>query len=123
MESKFLYLSLTLSIIGLLILIYTAETIEPPLSRIKDINQNSVGKNVHITGNITKIQRFKGKSILLSIDDDTGNINVYLPYGVAIKFSDSIKEGNRADIIGTVEIYKGDIEIFVENTYSLRIEK
>lgn len=118
---RVIYLAFTVSIVGLLILTFASQMLEPPLSQIDGINQNSLGKNVHVRGSISDIHEFKGGSIVLVLDDESGEIAVYLPYGVAKSASGSLFESTRLDVTGTVEIYKGKLEIVVESEDCLRI--
>ncbi len=108
-----LHLSLIISISGLLILTFANENLKPPLSEINQINVNSLGKNVHIRGNISKIHEFKGGSMLLVLADPTGRIDVYLPHNVAREID--LVNSTELEIIGSVEIYRGKLEIVVED--------
>ena len=113
MDLEMLHLSLIISISGLLILTFANENLKPPLSEINQINANSLGKNVHIRGNISKIHEFKGGSMLLVLSDSTGRIDVYLPYNVAKELEPV--NSTELEIIGSVEIYRGKLEILVED--------
>ncbi len=121
MESKFLYLSLLLSITGLLILAYTTETIEPPTSKIADVQSYALGKNVHLHGNITDIHRFEGGSMVLTLGDGTGEIKVYLPYTTASCFRERLGVNKCLDLVGVVELYGGSLEVVVERNNALRV--
>ena len=121
MESKFLYLSLLLSITGLLILAYTTETIEPPLSKIADVQSYALGKNAHLKGNITRTHRFEGGSMVLTVGDGTGEIKVYLPYTTASRFRDTLRVNTCIDLVGVVELYGGTLEVVVEKNNALRV--
>lgn len=114
---RILYLALVISIIGLLILAYVSDVLEPPLVSIKDIGMESLGKNVHVRGNITKLREFKGGSMSLLLKDDTAQISVYLPYSVAVEKNSTapLKKGDVVDVIGVVEVYRNEIEVVVEN--------
>ncbi|MEA1925611.1 MAG: OB-fold nucleic acid binding domain-containing protein [Candidatus Altiarchaeota archaeon] len=121
MESKFLYLSLLLSITGLLILAYTTETIEPPISKIEDVHSFALGKNVHLQGNITSIHRFEGGSMLIKLGDGVGEITVYLPYTTASRFREKLRVNTSLDLVGVVELYNGNLEVVVENHDALEV--
>lgn len=116
-----LHLSLVISISGLLILTFASENLEPPLSEINQINTNSLGKNVHLRGNISGIHEFKGGSMLLVLEDSTGSIDVYLPYNVAMEID--LVNSTELEIIGSVEIYKGKLEIIIENIDGMWVRK
>ncbi len=121
MTENILYISLTVSIIGLLILTYASTVLEPPLSKTGDIDTNSLGKNIHIRGEIARIHKFKGGSIILTVQDSSGEIDVYLTYNIAMSRADILTEGNRIDVIGEVEIYKGRVEIVPKNPDCIKL--
>ncbi len=123
MESRFLYISLILSIIGLLILVYATIAIDLPKSKIRDVSASHLGKNIRVQGNITDVHIFKGGTISLKLRDETGEVKVYLPYNTATRYSEHIAEGASADLVGVVELYRGDIEVVVENPDSFRLIK
>ena len=118
---KLLYSAFIVSMVGLLILTFAYQSIEPPLSRVSDIDQNSLGKNIRVQGNISRIHEFKGGSILVVLNDNGSEIDLYLPYYVSKSILDDISRAERIDVIGTVEIYKGKVEIVVDDKDSIRI--
>lgn len=113
------YLALGISITGLLILAFASESLNPPISKIEQIDTNSLGKNVHIQGNISRIHRFGGGSILLVIDDGTGEIDVYMPYRIAQDIAD-FTNSSGIDVIGEVTIYKGKTELIVNDVDNIK---
>lgn len=120
MSDKVLYLAFCISIIGLLILTYVSEVLNPPVSGIGDINTNSIGRNLHVTGNVSRIHEFKGGSIILTVKDSTGEIDVYLDYYTA-KSMPGILEAKEVDVIGEVDEYKGRLEIKPKESNWIRV--
>jgi len=118
MTDRIIYLALVVSIIGLLILSFVSEFLEPPITKIESININSLGKNVHILGVVTRVYEFKGGSKVITLDDNTSSIDVYLGY--EISKSINISNSEKLDIIGTVEIYSNKLEIRVDNIKNIR---
>ena len=118
MTDKIIYLALVVSITGLLILAYVSEFLEPPITRIESINLNSLGKNVHISGAVTRVYEFKGGSKVITLDDNTSSVDVYLTYDVSKSFN--ISNSEKLDIIGTVEIYNNKLEIRVDNVNNIK---
>ncbi len=116
-----LHISLVISISGLLILTFANESLQPPISKIDQINTNLLGKNVHLRGNISGIHEFKGGSMLLILEDSSGKIDVYLPYNVAREID--LVNSTELSIIGSVEVYKGKLEIVIENIDGIRVGK
>ncbi|MBN2014121.1 MAG: exodeoxyribonuclease VII large subunit [Candidatus Altiarchaeota archaeon] len=122
MDFQLIHLALAISIIGLLILAFAEEHLEPPLSWIKQINTNSLGRNVHVKGNISGFHEFKGGSFTLSLKDSSGEIDIYVPYNVALSLN-NVSDAGEIEVIGSVEVYKGRLEIVVENIDGLRVIK
>jgi RecJ-like exonuclease len=122
MDFGILQISLIISIAGLLILTFANESLEPPLSVIDQINANHLGKNVHLRGNVSGIHEFKGGSVLLTLEDYSGKIDVYLSYGVVREKPDLLK-ARELDIIGSVEVYGGRLEILIESIDGIRVIK
>jgi len=122
MEKFFTYLALGISITGLLVLAFASESLSPPISKIEQIDTNSLGKNVHIHGNISRIHRFGGGSMLLVIDDGTGEIDVYIPYRIAQHITD-LTNSSRIDVIGEVTVYKGKTELIVNDIDNIKFIK
>jgi DNA/RNA endonuclease YhcR with UshA esterase domain len=120
MAEKTLYLALCISITGLLILTYASSILEPPLSRIGSINSNSIGKNLHVAGDVSGVHKFKGGSILLTLGDATGKIDVYVGYSAATSMP-SLAKAKRLEVIGEVDEYEGRLEIKPEKPGSLKI--
>ncbi len=122
MESYLQYIALIISILGLLILTYAANVLEPPITKIGNVNQNSLGSNVRVQGEITDVHKFTGGSAVIKVKDETGIIDVYLPFRVASEMKTNLTEGKNADVIGSVEVYEGKLEIVVEEAGNMRVK-
>lgn len=59
--------------------------------------------------------------MLLVLEDSTGRIDVHLPYNVAREIN--LVNSTELEIIGSVEIYKGKLEIVIENIGGIRFRK
>jgi len=86
MSDRMLYVALCVSVLGLFILTYASVLMEPPLSKIGVLDSNSIGKQVHVQGVVLNVHRFSGGSLVISIADGSGEIDVY----VSSSFSDMI---------------------------------
>ena len=117
-----LYIALAVSVLGLLILAFASEVLEPPYSRISDLGSGSVGKQVHVRGNVLDVVNFKGGSALLIVGDPSGNISVYLEYSIAQARQDVLK-AEVVDVIGEVDEYQSTLEIKPGNPNSIKIVK
>ena len=57
---------------------------------------------------------FKGGSAIVTVADENASISVYLPYTVAQKTNATALEDKRIEVVGTVSVYEGRIELAVE---------
>lgn len=120
MNNGILYIAIITSIAGLILLTYGANVLEPGVIEISKLNmeyENYLYKNVHIRGEIIDLKNLKG-NLLLTIDDKTENINVFLPGNAAKKTEFS--KGDFVDVVGTLEIYNDDLEIVVNDYKHIR---
>jgi RecJ-like exonuclease len=120
MSDRILYLALGVSVLGLLILTYVSEVIEPPVSRIGDINSNSIGKDLRVQGSVSGLHRFKGGSVLLTVADGTGNISVYLDYSMAMSMP-NISKARVLDVVGEIDEYEGALELKPKRSNGVRV--
>src|SRR5512136_2020606 len=104
MESPMIHAALAVSIVGLLMLAYAAESLDPPLCEIGKITGNDLGRSVHVAGNVSGVYRFKGGSVQLSLRDPSGEIDAYLPYDIASARADALN-ASALDVVGEVEVY------------------
>lgn len=83
---------------------------------IGDIGKDWTGKDVNITGKITNLRR-SGGNIFFDMYDETGRIKVVLWNSTLelLKTSsmdaNEMKNGKSVNILGSVEIYKGEAEV------------
>jgi DNA/RNA endonuclease YhcR with UshA esterase domain len=120
MSDKVLYIALVVSVLGLLILAFASEVLEPPITRISGIGSGSVGKQVHVAGSVSKVTKFKGGSSLLVISDKSGSITVYLDYSIT-KARPDVLNASVIDVIGEIDEYEGSLEIKPSNPNSIKI--
>ena len=90
-------------LIGLILLFFLSQNLEPRLIEIKDIKGSMMDKTVMIQGQVIKIKQTDTMDIL-TIDDQTDTISVLSPK-LNISVNSSLK------IIGKVTEYKGILEI------------
>ena len=103
-EKSLLRLAILCSIIGLLILIFVSNTIEPQKLKIKDITKEHVGQAIKTQGTISSIQTIDELTIL-EITDKTSKIKV-------IAFANTtLSKNNNIEIEGIVKEYKDELEI------------
>jgi RecJ-like exonuclease len=99
-----LLFSLIGSIIGLLIIIFLADNLEPGRRNISEIDERNLDEIVKVQGNMTNIREFESLT-LFTIDDGSGKIDVVFYDKV------SFEEERIVQVLGRVIEYKGKIEI------------
>ncbi|MCX6775023.1 MAG: OB-fold nucleic acid binding domain-containing protein [DPANN group archaeon] len=107
-ERTLLIVALVWSLIGLFILLVLASFAQPPQPTISQLGDN-VGKVVVLNANVTSID-YKQDTVFFSLEDSTGNIS-------AIFFGNPKYEiivGDYVAVKGKVQLYKGDVEIVVQ---------
>lgn len=120
MSDKIIYVALGLSVFGLLLLTYASLVMEPPVSHIGGINANSIGKSLHIRGSVSDVHKFKGGSLVLTLDDGTGNISVYVNYATA-KALPKVAGSSQLDVVGEIDEYEGALEMKPQRSDSIKI--
>ena len=80
---------------------------------INKIDNNYLYKNTHIRGDVIDLKKFNGGSVLLTVDDKTGTIPVFLSYKAANNIQ--VETGQKVDVIGTVEFYEDELEIVIND--------
>jgi len=121
MGDRVLHIALCTSIFGLVLLTFVAEALEPPYSRIAEINTGFVGKNVHLQGEISDVHKFKGGSLLLKVSELNHSVDVFIPYGVSSQVDLGSSLRQKLDLIGVVEVYEGRLEIVVDKESNVRL--
>jgi DNA/RNA endonuclease YhcR with UshA esterase domain len=120
MTDKIIYVALGVSVLGLLIFTYASMLMEPPLSKIGDLDSSSIGKQVHVQGLVFNVHKFKGGSNTVSIGDGSGDIDVFMYPNVANSTA-PIAKGNILEVIGELDEYEGKLEIKPKNSDSMKI--
>jgi RecJ-like exonuclease len=98
--------ALITAILGIILLIFLSETLEPKKMTIGKITSKDIDSYVKVSGDITYIKQYTS-STLLKIEDSTGKIYAIF-YGNA-----NISKGY-ATITGKVTEYRGILEIEAE---------
>jgi len=120
MTDKIIYVALGVSVFGLFIFTYASMLMEPPLSKIGALDSNSIGKQIHVQGLISDVHKFKGGSITVSINDGSGDIDVFMGPNLANSTA-LIAKGNILEVIGELDEYQGTLEIKPKNADSMRV--
>jgi len=108
-ESSLFKIALTISLIGILILLIIVENTEVKKVEIKDIDSKKEEEIVRIIGIINNVKETPGL-YLLGVEDNSGKISV-------IVFKEeklNISRGNRVEIEGTVKEYQNKKELIAK---------
>jgi len=112
-ENTLLLYSIAWSVIGLLILLLLAFAAEPKFVQISDL-ETKVGKIVAVQAYVDSVDYAK-EVVFITLDDNTGEI-------LAVLFGRLDQEILVDDIVavkGKVQIYRGQLEIVVEELQCL----
>jgi len=121
MADMMLQLALALSILGLILIAYVSPTIRPPASSVSDISTYSLEKTVRVIGNVNRTHTFKGGAVILALSDGKSTLDVYLSRDAAAGLNATKLAGRRVEASGTVQLYRGKLELSVERPDSVRL--
>lgn len=99
-----LSLSLVSSILGILIISFLANNLEPNLKNISEIDERSLEEVVRVQGKIILVRKYETLSVF-TLDDGTGKIDVVFYENIGLEKDKTV------EVIGKVIEYKGKIEI------------
>jgi len=103
--------TLTIFLLGILLLLILVQTLEPKKTNIKDISNKQLNKIVKITGQIINIKTFKESDFqILTIQDSTSKIQAVFNSNKQL----NLKENQTITIIGKITDYKNNPQIQVE---------
>jgi DNA/RNA endonuclease YhcR with UshA esterase domain len=99
-------IALTISLIGIAIMLIIINTLEPDKTNISDLNQKDINQNKAIIGNLTSTRRFDNNFTVLTIQDNTGKIEAICN---CEDFKKYIHQNIR--VIGRVREYNNQLQI------------
>jgi DNA/RNA endonuclease YhcR with UshA esterase domain len=105
-----LRVSLIISIVGIFLLLFLANTLQPRLTAIEEINDKMINKKITIKATIFRIadrETFK----ILSVKDETGKIDVLCD-------CQDIKNNQEVTITGKVKEYNQYLQIQADKIIS-----
>lgn len=91
------------AILGISLLLFLSNSLEPAVMKISDINDNMLKQYVKINGNITSFKTYENLAVF-SLEDESGNIPVVI-YNLKGNLTGSV------EVIGMVKEYKGKLEV------------
>jgi len=105
-EQNIIYISLSMVIIGIISLFVISYFLDYKETEIGMIDGSYLGKNVKVAGEVSNFKDY-GSIKTFVIKDSTGEIIVAV-------FTESLEVEGEVQIIGSVEDYKGNIEIIAD---------
>lgn len=115
-ERGLLKVSLVGTIVGLVALYFVVGTLVVESRNIGDVASSSIGSSVSVNGTISGMRTSDG-NMFFTLDDGTGKIKVVLWKNVLDRLVlkgfdlEKIKDGEKVMVEGSVEGYKGEMEI------------
>ena len=105
-DLTFLKITLTITLLGILLLLFLVNTLQPRQTNIEEINNNLLNKNVKIKGIIFNIKTFEDSNFqVISIKDDTGKIDI------TINQITNLKENQEISVTGKVKEYNQHLQV------------
>ncbi len=115
-DSKLIKLCIAGAVIGIVILYLFAGTITSNPVKLGEINSNNVGNIVSVSGQVSGLSESSG-NMFFTLKDYTGEVKVVIWSDTLEELELSgfdvkeIKNDVKLGIVGTVEIYKGGLEL------------
>ncbi len=106
-EVRLRTVSIVISCIGLAALITLSFFLEPPLISFADIHPGLVESKVKVEGTVQSIRVTSSVTQIKVAEDEMLIVSFK-------KLPEDIQRGSRVELIGKVQLYKGEMEIVVE---------
>lgn len=112
-KTNLLKISLSISLFGILLLLFLINTLQPKLTDIENINDKLLNKKVQVQGTISNIKAYKNSNFqVITIKDPTGEIDI-----TTSQILNLTKEQN-ITVIGVINEYKQNLQIQAEKIIS-----
>ena len=109
------FASYIVAFFGVALLAFFSPSINIPLSKISQITPYSVGELIHTQCVISDYHKFSGGSISLTVTDDSGSVKTFIPSYVVDDLDFNLSLGQKIEVVGLVELYRGSIELKVDS--------
>jgi hypothetical protein len=120
--SRLLQLLVTASLVGVMGLFVYSLTLEPVEMDIKDLSEEDAGSLVSVKGMVATAWRTTGGDLNLILTDGSDCIRVYVPERSVLE-DHSFLPGALVSVRGEVQIYEGELEIYVSSSTDIRVEE
>ena len=105
-KKELLKISLIISLIGIFLLLFLTNFLNPKQINIDQINNKLLNKNIQVQGTIFNIRSYEDSNFqILSIKDETGKIDVTTNHIL------DLKNNNQIIVTGQVKEYKQYLQI------------
>ncbi|MCS4541663.1 MAG: exodeoxyribonuclease VII large subunit [Euryarchaeota archaeon] len=96
--------------------------VEPALTYIGKIDQRDIGNSVKISGSISDVKLNPQGHVFLTIEDSTGQIRASIFNQISKKIDSSLFfAGNLIEISGTLDEFRGQLQIIPKNSRDVKI--
>jgi DNA/RNA endonuclease YhcR with UshA esterase domain len=116
-EQKLMRISFIGSIAGIVAIYLIVLNITTPGIDIGEITGSFVGSEVNVTGTVSDVYKHRSGHVFFTLDDGSGSIKVVLWESLVSEMLkrgweiSDIREGSVLNLVGEVEMYKGDLEV------------
>ena len=107
-------LSLIISLLGILLLLFISENINLEISKIDSITRNNLEQNVKINADVINVNK-KDDLLFLKVKDETSEIDVVIFESNNLE----INKGDKIEVQGKITLYKDNLEIIAKNVRQL----
>jgi len=109
-DARLLFISLMVSIIGLILLLSISATQRP--AAISSISPEDIGSKAYVEGVVTRVYRSSDGHLFFTLRDKTGSIPVVAFKEVAERLS-CVEKGRSIGLRGIVDEYHGELELIL----------
>ncbi|MEM7821790.1 MAG: exodeoxyribonuclease VII large subunit [Candidatus Aenigmatarchaeota archaeon] len=115
------------SVLGLILIYFSAVNIQPSTTKISEIDSRLIGKTVRTTGYIIYRNNHPAGHIFLTIADNQSKIQIPLFSGFVNSLNendfpvDNLKKGTKIIVTGLVDEYKGQLQIIPRKPEDIKI--
>jgi DNA/RNA endonuclease YhcR with UshA esterase domain len=108
---KRLAVFIIMSLIGILLLVFLSQKLEPKTMSISGISEKNLEQSVKIRGQIVNAREYNNKTFqVLTVKDQTGNITAIMNLNTEI----TINKSKNYSIIGKVQAYNQTLQISID---------
>ena len=111
---KLKYFSILFAVVGIFFLYFLSQLSQPLFIEIKEM-RNYDGKQVIVEGTVTDYKLTKQGNQIITIEDENSTTTVFVEGKTDVEYGDKIR------VAGSVQKYKDDWEIVIDNNRLLKI--